>query len=128
MVTDERWFDPLPFMLFFSLLTLVRTAGFTGMTVNFTAGILGGGIATLLTQPQDVIKTRMQLSRHKRGRKDKFPTAWVTMRRMFNEEGLYGFFRGSSPRFAKRCLGSAITWTIYEETVYFYDNLLGKRS
>lgn len=94
------------------------------MEVNFTAGLLGGGLATLLTQPQDVVKTRMQLSRHTAGRKDKFPNAWVTMSRMFNEEGLFCFFRGSSPRFAKRCLGSAVTWMIYEETVAFYSNVL----
>jgi len=101
--------------------------GIAAMTMNFSCGLLGGGLATLFTQPQDVIKTRMQLSRHKPMYNDKYGSAWQTMKRMFNEEGLYGFFRGSSPRFVKRCLGSAITWTIYEETVLFYDKLLRRR-
>ncbi|KAA8496366.1 Solute carrier family 25 member 38-A [Porphyridium purpureum] len=102
------------------------TDRYRGMAVNFACGLLGGGIATVLTQPQDVVKTRMQLSRHKHGRKDKYATARQTMMRVFKEEGFYGFFRGSSPRFFKRCLGSAITWMIYEETVMFYETILGK--
>uniref|UniRef100_A0A7S0ZBV8 Solute carrier family 25 member 38 homolog n=1 Tax=Timspurckia oligopyrenoides TaxID=708627 RepID=A0A7S0ZBV8_9RHOD len=101
---------------------------YRSMGVNFVSGLVGGGVATLLTQPQDVIKTRMQLSRHKPGRNDKYATVRQTLSRVFREEGLYGFFRGASPRFWKRCLGSAITWMIYEETVYFYESLLQVRS
>eukprot|EP00172_Hildenbrandia_rubra_P004177 Plantae.Rhodophyta-Hildenbrandia_rubra.ctg7962.p2 GENE.Plantae.Rhodophyta-Hildenbrandia_rubra.ctg7962~~Plantae.Rhodophyta-Hildenbrandia_rubra.ctg7962.p2 ORF type:complete len:373 (-),score=46.32 Plantae.Rhodophyta-Hildenbrandia_rubra.ctg7962:1318-2436(-) len=98
-----------------------------GMAVNFASGGFGGGIATLLTQPQDVVKTRMQLSRHTIGRHDRYASVRQTAYRVFKEEGLYGFFRGASPRFLKRCLGSAITWMIYEETVMFYERMLQAR-
>uniref|UniRef100_A0A7S0T7P7 Solute carrier family 25 member 38 homolog n=1 Tax=Erythrolobus madagascarensis TaxID=708628 RepID=A0A7S0T7P7_9RHOD len=101
---------------------------YVSMAVNFASGLVGGGLATILTQPQDVIKTRMQLSRHKHGRNDKYATVRQATTRVFKEEGLYGFFRGASPRFWKRCLGSAVTWMIYEETVTFYETLLEKNS
>mmetsp|Transcript_6365 Transcript_6365/g.19244 ORF Transcript_6365/g.19244 Transcript_6365/m.19244 type:complete len:315 (+) Transcript_6365:115-1059(+) len=94
--------------------------------INFTAGMSAGGAATLLTQPQDVAKTRMQASRHSLGKQDKYATVPATVRRIFNEEGVYGFFRGGWPRFIKRCLGSAISWTIYEYMVSFYDVRLNK--
>ena len=97
------------------------------MAINFASGGFGGGIATFLTQPQDVIKTRMQLSRHTIGRQDKYASVRATAYRIFKEEGIYGFFRGASPRFLKRCLGSAITWAIYEEIVVQYERILQSR-
>ena len=95
--------------------------------VNFTSGAFGGGLATLLTQPQDVVKTRMQLSQKSLdGTPTRYSSVFEATRRVFNEEGFYGFFRGSSPRFLKRILGSAITWMIFEECNNFYAALLNK--
>lgn len=94
------------------------------MGVNFVTGAIGGGLATLLTQPQDVIKTRMQLTqRHVPGGM-RYGTVRAAARRIFNEEGFYGFFRGASARVLKRMLGSAVTWMIFEETVVRYDHFL----
>lgn len=98
-----------------------------GMTraVNFASGACGGGLATLLTQPQDVVKTRLQLSQSNvEGCPNRYGGTWEATRRLFNEEGLYAFFRGSSPRFFKRILGSAITWMVFEEAQSFYTSLL----
>lgn len=96
--------------------------------VNFASGAFGGGLATLLTQPQDVIKTRMQLSQKSMdGTPNRYGNVIEATRRVFNEEGIYGFFRGASPRFMKRILGSAITWMVFEETTSFYSNLLKHR-
>lgn len=93
--------------------------------VNFSSGALGGGLATILTQPQDVVKTRMQLTpRAPDGSIGRYSSVAEATRRVFAEEGLYGFFRGSSPRFFKRILGSAITWMVFEDTTAFYTKLL----
>lgn len=104
------------------------TKGLT-MGVNFASGACGGGLATLLTQPQDVVKTRMQLSQTRMDSpSNRYVSVWEATRRLFNEEGLYAFFRGSSPRFFKRILGSAITWMVFEEATNFYSNLMRKGS
>lgn len=116
---------------------VVQRSKAVGMSVNFVAGAFGGGLATLLTQPQDVVKTRMQVSAqyqemaadHLQGKPavsgaGGTRTLGQTIRTVFAEEGLIGFFRGASPRFLKRCLGSAITWMIFEETVRIYGALL----
>lgn len=93
--------------------------------VNFASGAFGGGLATLVTQPMDVVKTRMQLSQKTiDGSPSRYRTVTEATRRVFNEEGVYGFFRGASPRFMKRILGSAITWMVFEEANAFYTNLL----
>lgn len=97
--------------------------------VNFTSGAFSGGLATLLTQPQDVVKTRMQLTPKLRdGAPRRYSNVIEATRRVFNEEGLYGFFRGASPRFIKRILGSAITWMVFEEANSQICKLLGKRN
>lgn len=97
--------------------------------VNFASGALGGGLATLLTQPQDVIKTRMQLSqRSADGTPSRYNTVSEATRRVFNEEGFYGFFRGASPRFIKRILGSAIVWMVFEEVNAFFSKIVDQRS
>lgn len=96
-------------------------------SVNFASGAFGGGLATLITQPQDVVKTRMQLSpKMADGTSGRYNSVPDSVRRVFHEEGLYGFFRGSSPRFFKRILGSAITWMVFEEANAFYSELLSR--
>jgi solute carrier family 25, member 38 len=105
-----------------------------GMAVNFTAGALGGGLATMLTQPQDVVKTRMQIysragmSIGQDVSSRQYRTVTQTVRTVMREEGVYGFFRGAYPRFLKRILGSAITWMVYEEIVRVYDNVISERA
>lgn len=97
------------------------------MIISFASGFVGGGLSTLLTQPQDVVKTRMQLARHVAADRDQYATVRMAIRRIWREEGIFGFFRGAAPRILKRCLGSAITWMIYEEVVGMMDKLLGAK-
>jgi solute carrier family 25, member 38 len=105
-----------------------------GMAVNFASGGLGGGLATLLTQPQDMIKTRVQIMEHvdpapgASGRRTGGHSVVEAVRTVYAEAGVAGFFRGAYPRFLKRMLGSAITWMIFEETVRMYAAALPPRS
>lgn len=96
--------------------------------VNFSSGAFAGGLATLITQPLDVVKTRMQLSQHAlQGHPNRYGGVYEALSRVFREEGVYGFFRGANPRFMKRILGSAITWMGFEAATQWYTKLL-KRS
>ncbi|ERE75420.1 solute carrier family 25 member 38-like protein [Cricetulus griseus] len=77
--------------------------------VNFSCGILAGVLASLVTQPADVIKTHMQLSPVK--------SQWIGQAAalIFKNHGLRGFFHGSVPRALRRTLMAAMAWTVYEE-------------
>lgn len=77
--------------------------------VNFTCGIFAGILASLVTQPADVIKTHMQLSPVK--------SQWIgqVATLIFKNHGLRGFFHGSVPRALRRTLMAAMAWTVYEE-------------
>ncbi|XP_037004224.2 mitochondrial glycine transporter isoform X1 [Artibeus jamaicensis] len=77
--------------------------------VNFSRGILAGVLASLVTQPADVIKTHMQLS------PAKFQWFGQVVTVIFKDHGLRGFFQGGVPRALRRTLMAAMAWTVYEE-------------
>ncbi|XP_004835185.1 solute carrier family 25 member 38 isoform X3 [Heterocephalus glaber] len=77
--------------------------------VNFSCGIFAGILASLVTQPADVIKTHMQLS------PVKFQWIGQAVTLIFKDYGLRGFFQGSVPRALRRALMAAMAWTVYEE-------------
>ncbi|KAM9187518.1 mitochondrial glycine transporter [Trichechus inunguis] len=77
--------------------------------VNFSCGIFAGVLASLVTQPADVVKTHMQLAPVK--------CRWIgqTAALIFKDHGLRGFFQGWVPRALRRTLMAAMAWTVYEE-------------
>lgn len=84
--------------------------GGSGFAVYLGAGIGAGGLAALCTVPPDVIKTRRQSLI---GSAD---TAgpMVMARRILEDEGVRGLFRGAGPRVAKVAPACAIMMGSYE--------------
>ncbi|XP_054607691.2 mitochondrial glycine transporter B isoform X3 [Nothobranchius furzeri] len=76
--------------------------------VNFSCGVVAGVMASLVTQPADVVKTHIQVrSSH-----------WSTtdaVHYIYREYGMGGFFRGAVPRSLRRTLMAAMAWTVYEQ-------------
>ncbi|POI25926.1 hypothetical protein CIB84_010326 [Bambusicola thoracicus] len=77
--------------------------------VNFGCGIFAGILASLATQPADVIKTHMQLS------PEKYRRTSQAIAFIYKDFGLVGFFRGGVPRALRRTLMAAMAWTVYEQ-------------
>ena len=84
---------------------------------NFAASMAASTFATLLTQPVDIVRTRLQL-RPAPG------AGWTTgsvvlgaMRELVRREGAAALFTGGVSRVAKRSLSTAITWTLFEEAM-----------
>ena len=70
---------------------------------TFFAGAVAGGVATFLTHPPDVLRTRVQLGRPS--------TSFV---KIVTEEGVRALWVGSFPRILRRTLQQAMTWSLYE--------------
>jgi len=79
-------------------------------TAHFLCGFASGILASLVTQPADVIKTNMQLDRMNRG-------LVMTVRRIYGQQGLGGFATGLAPRMLRRTLMAALAWTVYEKMI-----------
>jgi len=76
--------------------------------VFFSCGVVSGSMASLLTQPADVIKTQLQLF------PERFGNTTEAIIHIYKTNGLNGYFRGLAPRLLRRTLMSAMSWTIYE--------------
>lgn len=79
--------------------------------VNMTSGFISAVAATSITQPFDMIKTRIQLKPRE------YRNLLQGFGRIASEEGILGFFSGMIPRLVRKSLSSAISWTVYEEVV-----------
>nr|CAH7769329.1 unnamed protein product [Callosobruchus chinensis] len=76
--------------------------------IHFTCGVIAGVLASVVTQPADVLKTKMQLY------PNKFNGLWSVAVYVSAENGLPGFFKGLLPRMLRRTLMAAMAWTVYE--------------
>lgn len=84
---------------------------------NFVCGIFAGVLASVTTQPADVIKTHQQVEHtHMRG-------AMEVMRNVVARNGLQGLFAGITLRVVRRSCMAAFTWTFYEEIVKTLSNV-----
>lgn len=79
--------------------------------INFVSAVLAAGTATVITNPFDAIKTRLQL----------FPQRYGNMVRaariMLREEGVRSLFDGLALRMGRKAISSALAWTVYEEII-----------
>ncbi len=82
-----------------------------GLPLNFTAGAAAAAVATTVTQPFDVLRTRSMLQLG-----DSVPSLWKEPRAIFS---------GFGPRLVKRPLQTALLWSIYEEMVRLWCKLNG---
>lgn len=81
--------------------------------IHFSCGILAGIFASIVTQPADVIKTKMQLY------PNEFRGVRVAVFRVYKKYGVLGYFKGIVPRMLRRTLMTAMAWTVYEEVAKF---------
>lgn len=82
-----------------------------GSSVHFSCGVMAGFLASLVTQPADVIKTRLQLSRENN------KSIPGVIRQVYQQQGLAGFTSGLVPRSLRRTLMAALAWTVYERMI-----------
>lgn len=74
---------------------------------NFSCGVLAGILASVITQPADVVKTHVQVN-------PQLKTV-EAIRYILMEHGPQGFFRGAVPRALRRTMMAAMAWTVYEQ-------------
>ena len=77
---------------------------------HFSCGLVAGMLASLLTQPADVVKTRMQLEMERR-------SLAATVTTIYRQAGLAGFTAGLGPRMLRRTMMAALAWTVYERMI-----------
>ncbi|KAF6199043.1 hypothetical protein GE061_007068 [Apolygus lucorum] len=85
------------------------TKGELQAPVQFSCGVTAGILASVLTQPADVVKTKMQLYPHI------YPDIRSVVFHLHEKYGMKGYFKGLVPRMLRRTLMAAMAWTVYEQ-------------
>lgn len=105
-------FSALYLMFYTEMKKKLRDSGSVDMTMpltHFNCGLVAGCFASVVTQPADVIKTKMQL----------FPDRFIHLHDcilyVYRTYGPAGFFKGLVPRTLRRTLMAALAWTVYEQ-------------
>ena len=86
-----------------------ETKGVIQAATHFSCGMLAGFMASLVTHPADVVKTKMQI------KPEVYRSIAYASRKILADAGPRGFLIGFAPRMLRRALMSAFAWTIYEE-------------
>ncbi|KAK4337180.1 hypothetical protein RND71_044006 [Anisodus tanguticus] len=81
-----------------------------GLTTHFTASLLAGASATTITQPLDVMKTRLMNAAQ--GEYRSVPHCALSI---FKEKGLFGFFTGYIPAFVRLAPHTILTFIFFEQ-------------
>ncbi|KZT54735.1 citrate transporter [Calocera cornea HHB12733] len=81
--------------------------------VTFGIGAIAGIVTVYVTMPLDVIKTRMQSLTARQQYRNSFHCAY----RIFTEEGVLRFWKGTTPRLARLILSGGIIFTVYENVI-----------
>jgi solute carrier family 25, member 38 len=91
--------------------------------INFASGTLAAIAATLITQPADVVRTRVQLGLARSpviaasgaGGVRGGASIVSVLQHIAASQGYKGMLVGAAPRILKRTLQTALVWTLYEE-------------
>lgn len=90
---------------------LLRTGYFTDtIGTHFFASFCAGGIATAMTQPADVMKTRMM-----NAKKGEYRSVVHCVTATFQQGGLFAFFKGFAPAFIRLGPQTILTWLFKEQ-------------
>jgi solute carrier family 25 citrate transporter 1 len=87
-----------------------------GSLRTFVSGGIAGAASVFGNTPIDVVKTRLQgLDAHK------YKGTWDCIRKIWKNEGLLAFYKGTTPRLGRVCLDVAIVFTLYEQVMKALD-------
>ncbi|GAQ88168.1 mitochondrial substrate carrier protein [Klebsormidium nitens] len=88
----------------------------TIVSANFTAGLIAGSLAGLVTCPLDVAKTLRQIEMDpEQARK---MNTWQTLKQVYRREGIRGLFTGAGPRMGRAGPSVGIVVSFYEVVKY----------
>ena len=89
-------------------------------SINFASGVASGVVCSVISNPFDAIKTRIQLQ------PDGYRNMVHAARRMVGEEGFRALWDGLALRMSRKALSSALAWTVYEELIRRADVTWGR--
>lgn len=93
------------------------------MVNSLISGMIAGIVATSLTNPFDVIRTRLQYGFFIKEEEFKYRGMLDGFKKIYRVDGVWGFFKGLAPRLIRKPASNALTFVVYESLHNFiYEN------
>lgn len=83
----------------------------TSAGINFSSGVIAGAACSMISNPFDAVKTRIQLQ------PGVYRNTFHAAHRMVTQEGARSLLDGLALRMGRKAVSSALAWTVYEELV-----------
>lgn len=83
--------------------------GSTSAGINFSSGVIAGAACSMISNPFDAVKTRIQLQ------PGVYRNTFHAAHRMITQEGVRSLLDGLALRMGRKAVSSALAWTVYEE-------------
>lgn len=83
----------------------------TSAGINFSSGAIAGAACSMISNPFDAVKTRIQLQ------PGVYRNTFHAAHRMVTQEGFRSLLDGLALRMSRKAVSSALAWTVYEELV-----------
>lgn len=80
-------------------------------SINFASGAFSAVICSIISNPFDAVKTRIQLQ------PKKYRNMVQASKKMLAEEGVRSMMDGLALRMSRKAMSSALAWTVYEELI-----------
>ncbi|VTT76629.1 unnamed protein product [Fusarium fujikuroi] len=80
-------------------------------SVNFTSAMFAGAACSIVSNPFDAVKTRIQLQPLE------YRNIWHAWYKMVTQEGIRSLWDGLALRMSRKAMSSALAWTVYEELI-----------
>ncbi|EWG38254.1 hypothetical protein FVEG_14853 [Fusarium verticillioides 7600] len=80
-------------------------------SVNFTSAMFAGAACSIVSNPFDAVKTRIQLQPLE------YRNIWHAWYKMVTHEGIRSLWDGLALRMSRKAMSSALAWTVYEELI-----------
>lgn len=87
----------------------VGMGGSTSAGINFSSGVIAGAACSMISNPFDAVKTRIQLQ------PGVYRNTFHAAHRMVTQEGVRSLLDGLALRMGRKAMSSALAWTVYEE-------------
>ncbi|KAK3952571.1 mitochondrial carrier domain-containing protein [Pseudoneurospora amorphoporcata] len=88
-----------------------RMTQYRAASINFASGVFSAVICSIISNPFDAVKTRIQLQ------PKKYRNMVQASGKLLGEEGVRSLMDGLALRMSRKAMSSALAWTVYEELI-----------
>ena len=92
--------------------------------VTSAASFMANMVCCIITNPLDLIRTRAYFQYHNKDQAQHYSSITNAILKIYEKDGVQGYFRGLVPRIARKGLASIIAWSFYEYLIDKKDALI----